>query len=86
MNDQLVSDNISRDLVSAFEEMSVLVRQGRIVGVVFGLALKGPGRKFHVNVAGSLTRDPTFARGIVAALDDELRVLVHSKSDASKTR
>ena len=67
MTAQLVRDSISRDLAEAFKQIALGVEQGVITGAVFGLALKG--RRYHVNVAGTLARDPTFARGICAALD-----------------
>lgn len=83
MTAKLQRDHISRDLVEAFEQLTEGVRQGVIVGAVFGIALKG--RRYHVNVAGSLARDPTFARGIVAALDDELMGMVQGRADAEST-
>lgn len=83
MNPQLVRDHISRDLIDAFEQMFTMAKNGEIVGVVFGIALRG--RKYHVNVAGTLARDPTFARGIVAALDDELMQMVQGNADTNTT-
>jgi hypothetical protein len=80
---RLMRDTISRDVLEAFEQLAEGARQGLIVGAVFGVALKG--RRYHVNVAGSLVRDPTFARGVVAALDDELMALVQGRADADST-
>lgn len=83
MTTQLVRDTISRDLAEAFKQIAVGVDRGIITGAIFGLALKG--RKYHVNVAGTLARDPTFARGICAAIDDELQGMVQGKADTDTT-
>lgn len=83
MTTQLVKDNISRQMVEAMEYLLHGAQEGIIVGAAFGIALKG--KKYHVNVAGSLARDPTFARGIVAALDDELAAMVSGKANADTT-
>ena len=82
---KLVHDDISRDVQAAMRSIQELAERREIVGVVFGLALRGPGRRYHVNVAGTLARDPTFARGVVAAIDDELRDMVHGQADAGTT-
>jgi hypothetical protein len=80
---QLVRDHISRDLAEAFKQMADGVESGTITGAIFGLALRG--RKYHVNVAGSLARDPTLARGVCAALDDELMGMVQGKASSDTT-
>jgi len=76
-------DTISRDVVEAFEQLAEGARQGLIVGAIFGVAVKG--RRYHVNVAGTLTKDPTYARGICAAIDDELMHMVQGRADAEST-
>ena len=79
----LLPDTISRDVVEAFEQLADGARKGHIVGAIFGVVMKG--RRYHVNVAGSLVRDPTYARGICAALDDELMGMVHGRADSQPT-
>ena len=79
----LVRDTISRDVVEAFEQLAEGARQGVIVGAIFGVMLRG--RRYHVNVAGALARDPTYARGICAALDDELMGMVQGRAEAGPT-
>lgn len=83
MTPQLVRDHISRDVVQALEQLLDGAQQGLVTGMVFGVALKG--RKYHVNVAGSLARDPTFARGVVAAIDDELMSMVQGRANSDTT-
>lgn len=82
---KLVHDDISRDLSAAMRRIAEMTDQKIVIGAVFGLALRGSGRRYHVNVAGSLARDPTFARGVVAALDDELRDMVRDSAEAATT-
>jgi hypothetical protein len=80
---QLVRDQVSHDLAQAITTLHEAVQAGHIVGLAFGVALRG--RRYFVNTAGTLTRDPTFARGIIAALDDELSRMVQGRADAGTT-
>lgn len=79
----LVRDQVSRDVLETAEQLLDAVRAGQIVGIAFGVALRG--KRYFVNVTGTLARDPTFARGVVAALDDELMGMVQGKADAATT-
>jgi hypothetical protein len=83
MGPQLIHDPAIQDLVEAFEHLAESARQGLVVGAILGIAVKG--RRYHVSVGGTLTRDPTFARGICAAIDDELMHLVHHDAEHSPT-
>lgn len=83
MPTSLARDTISRDLSEAGHQINEAIQAGHVAGIVFGMALKG--RRYIVNVAGSLVRDPTLARGITAALDDELARLVQGKVDSDTT-
>ena len=83
MTFRLVRDHISRDTVTACEQLLEGARSGLITGMVFGCSLKG--RRYFVNVSGSLADEPTLARGVAAALDDELRAMVQNISDTSLT-
>lgn len=83
MPHSLVKDTISRDLKEAGRQINEAIESGLISGMVFGASLKG--RRYIVNVAGSLARDPTLARGVTAALDDELARLVQSRTDSDTT-
>lgn len=80
---QLVRDHISRDTVEALQALLHLAEAGTVTGIAFAAVMKR--RKYVVNVAGEAFRDPTFARGAVAALDDELREIVQSMAQASTT-
>jgi hypothetical protein len=66
----LVKDGISTETTEALEQMLELARRGELIGLAFAGMLRQ--RKFFVNTAGEAHRSPVFARGMVAALDDEL--------------
>lgn len=83
MPHQLVRDVISRDLREAGQQIQAAIEAGEISGLVFGASLKG--RRYIVNVAGTLARDPTLARGVTAAIDDELSRMVQDRVDSNTT-
>ena len=70
---RLVRDDISRDTVEALEQMLEQARRGEIIGIAFAAMLRR--RQFFVNSAGEAYRNPTWSRGMIATLDDELREL-----------
>lgn len=80
----LAKDTISRELSEAGAQLAEAIEKGQITGLVFGAAIRG--RRYIVNVAGSLARDPTLARGIVSALDDELAGMVRGGVDSDTTQ
>ena len=80
---RLVDDEISRNTVSAFEELADAARSGLVIGGGFVAMLKG--RKFLVNICGAAARDPVLMRGALLSLDDQLRELVLSQTDHRTT-
>ena len=80
---RLVPDDISRDVVKALETLLDLAKAGDVTGIAFACTLRQ--QRFITNVAGHCYKNPTFARGMVAALSDELAGLVHGR-DADETR
>lgn len=83
MTVQLLRDSISRDNVEAAKIIMEAAATGDIVGTVFALQLRG--RRYVVNITGQCVRDPTFARGMVGAIDDELRDLIQGKAQSETT-
>lgn len=67
---RLVPDAISTDTTTALRQLLELAERGELIGVAFAGMLQQ--RRFFVNTAGEAHRNPVFARGMVAALDDEL--------------
>lgn len=83
MKPQLLPDAESSDLAAAFEHCAASARAGNLVGAVLGIVVKG--RRYYVHIGGTLTRDPTFARGVCAAIDDELMAMVNGRSIGTTT-
>lgn len=67
---RLIPDTISSDTVEALTQLLDLAQRGELIGVAFAGMLRQ--RRYFVNTAGEAHRNPTFARGCVGALDDEL--------------
>lgn len=66
----LVPDTLSENTIQCLEVLLEHARSGEVTGIAFAAMLKR--QKFIVNSAGEARRNPTFSRGMVAALDDEL--------------
>jgi hypothetical protein len=66
----LVRDTMSHDTVEALRQLLTEAERGDVIGVAFAAMCRR--RRFFVSAAGEAHRNPTFARGMVAALDDEL--------------
>lgn len=66
----LVADSVSTDTVECLETLLTHAKRGEIIGVAYTAMLKRRG--YIANTAGEAHRNPTFARGMVAALDDQL--------------
>lgn len=60
--------------IAQLEHLLDEARAGRIVGLA--VVATSRQRSYSVEATGLMRDDPTFARGAVAALDDELRELV----------
>jgi hypothetical protein len=69
---------VDQGCVDALAEMLAAAKSGEVIGIAYAVMYRG--RHFVVNTAGELHRNPTFARGAVAALDDELRRMVWEES------
>lgn len=74
---KLIEDAISHDTVEALSQLLDLAKRGELIGVAFAGMLKQ--RRYFVNTAGEAHRNPTFARGCVSALDDELGVRIRGQ-------
>lgn len=80
---KLVQDSISRDTVEALETLLAAAKEGDVTGIAYACTLKR--QRYLTNVAGHCFRNPTFARGMVGALVDELALIIHQR-DAEETR
>jgi hypothetical protein len=75
----LAPDTLSNDTVACLEQLLDQAKKGQVIGIAFGAVLKQ--RAYIVNTAGEAHRNPTFARGIIAALDDQLSGRVRGGSN-----
>lgn len=71
---RLVLDAHSHDTVELLEQVLAEARRGQIIGVALVAMRKR--REFIGDAAGEAYRNPTFARGMLAALDDRLADMV----------
>jgi len=78
MPELIISPQLSHDTISALEQLLEGARAGDVVGIAYTALLKR--RRYLTDAAGECFRDPTFARGLVAALDDHLSSMVHHRA------
>lgn len=66
----LVPDTVSTDTVECLALLLRRARRGEVIGLAYCAMLKK--RAYIVNTAGTAHDSPTFARGMLRALDDQL--------------
>lgn len=66
----LIPDKVSHDTVECLRILLEQASSGELIGIAYAAVLRR--RNYIVNTAGEAHRSPTFTRGMVAALDDEL--------------
>src|SRR5262249_2883604 len=66
----LVADTISTETIACLETLLEHAKAGDIIGIAYTCMLKRRG--YIANSAGEAYRNPTFTRGMVRALDDQL--------------
>lgn len=71
----LTQHHIPKDTIEALEQLLDEAKRGRIIGMAFVTMYKR--REFATLATGEAYRNPVFARGMVAALDDHLREMMH---------
>jgi hypothetical protein len=76
---ELVPDTVSTDTVECLQLLLRRARKGEVIGLAFCAMLKQ--RSYIVNTAGVAHDSPTFARGMVAALDDSLSNRIHHRGE-----
>lgn len=70
----LVPDTVSTDTVECLKQLLEHAKSGEVIGIAFAAMLKKRG--YIANTAGEAHRNPTWARGMVAALDDQLSLRI----------
>jgi hypothetical protein len=74
----LVTAPASQETVKALEHLLEEARKGEVIGLAFAAMCRK--RTYFVNAVGEAYRNPTFARGMVSALHDDLgqRIIAHT--------
>jgi hypothetical protein len=67
---RLVPDAVSMDTIACLNLLLRRAHRGEVIGLVYCAMLRQ--RSYIVDTAGAAQDSPTFARGMVAALDDSL--------------
>ena len=80
---QLVRDAISQDTVKALQQLLAYAERGELTGIAFAATFRK--MRYVTNVAGILAKNPTFCRGAIRALDDDLAAIIHHR-DPQETR
>lgn len=78
-----ISGSQSQHTIACATHFAEGALSGEVVGAAIALLYRR--RKYTVAICGEAHRDPTWARGVVAALEDELRELVHERSAKDTT-
>lgn len=79
---RLVRNRRSRTTIRATEELRADAHTGDLIGVALVAMYKR--RVYTTRVTGECFRSPTFTRGMLRALDDELAVLMGSVHGGKK--
>jgi hypothetical protein len=79
----LIQDRCSVEVLAGLEELLPLAKDGTLTGFVFGGMIRG--RKYFVSCTGTAYADPTLARGVTRAIDDELQLMVQTRIDRNTT-
>ena len=74
---KVVGNVVCADTVEALEALLYEAERGDITGIAF--VCTRPHSRYITDVVGSCYENPTFARGMVAFLADELAGLVHRR-------
>lgn len=70
----LIPDSISNDMIECTKQLHQQALRGELIGLAFAGMIKRRG--YIVNSAGEAHRSPTFARGMLLSLDDQLSTRV----------
>lgn len=66
----LANDIISHDSIECLESLLKDAKEGKLIGIAFAAMYKR--RQYITNTAGEAHRNPTFTRGMLATLNDQL--------------
>lgn len=70
----LVQDGLSSDTIKALQSLLAEAESGQLIGLAYVAMYKR--REYTASATGEARRNPTFTRGMLAALDDVLGEMV----------
>jgi hypothetical protein len=73
----LVANRLSVDTVEALQVLLARAKSGRVQGIAYVVMYQG--REYTAGAAGECRKNPTFTRGMLSYLDEELGVLVRER-------
>jgi hypothetical protein len=76
-------EGASMDTLQCARRLVVSAQDGEVVGAVIGFLYRR--QRYSVAVCGVAHENPTWARGVVQAIDDELADLVHERGHNDET-
>jgi hypothetical protein len=68
---------VSADTIECLARLLEQAKRGEVLGLAFGVILRRS--NYTVHTTGEARRNPTFTRGVLAALDDHLSDAVHGR-------
>lgn len=74
---QLVPHATIEDVVATLEQLLADAREGQLIGIAFAAMYRK--KEYMVDTAGEASRNPTFARGMLGALEDKLAQSIGSR-------
>jgi hypothetical protein len=80
---QLLREVVSKDTLQCAKALVTKAEDGEVVGAVIGFIYRR--QKYSVAVCGQAFDNPTWARGVTAAIDDELYTLIHERGQKDTT-
>lgn len=70
-----IPDELPTETVAALAELLEQAKGGRVLGMAFAVMYRGG--TYIVNATDEARRSPTFSRGMIAELDDEMARIMH---------
>jgi hypothetical protein len=74
---KLVADSLSHETIAAAQQIAEAAMAGDVIGL--GVVVMMKDRRYFVNSAGECRRNPTWTRGALRDLDDELGQLTRGE-------
>lgn len=81
---RLIHPTISGDTLACAGHLLEGLESGEVTGAVIAILYRR--KRYSIHVCGEAHDAPTYARGIVGAIEDELRDLIQERGQSNTTR